>query len=131
MSGAVAVSEIIRNYAIVIAGFGGAGVAIWRAFAADRQSKAQLDQAVQGRLEHASAQFSEAISDLDHEKLHMRLSAILMLKGTVEAYPELSGAAVKILTAYLSGVTYSEADPPADVREILHLIIPAEPAEGA
>lgn len=130
---AVTASEIVRNYGIVVAGAVGIGVAIWRAIAADRQSLAQRDQAIQSRREHETELFAKAISDLDNRHLHMRLAAILMLKNTVEVFPELSGAAIKILTAYLGGVEYSDEDPPADVQEIIDSIVPKFPdgAQGA
>ena len=124
MGDPVEASEIIRNYAIVVAGFGGVAIAIWRAIAADRQSKAQKDQAIQARREHSTELFAKAVADLDHEALHMRLSAILVLKNTVDAYPELSDAAIKILTSYLMNAEYSDEDPPADVREIIELVVP-------
>ena len=124
MGDPVEASEIIRNYAIVVAGFGGVAIAIWRAIAADRQSKAQKDQAIQARREHSTELFAKAVADLDHEALHMMLSAILVLKNTVDAYPELSDAAIKILTSYLMNAEYSDEDPPADVREIIELVVP-------
>lgn len=127
---AVAVSEIARNYGIVAAGAVGVGLAWWRAVAADRQSLAQRDQAIQSRREHETELFAKAISDLDSSHLHMRMAAILMLKNTVEVFPELGDAAIKILTAYLNGVEYSDEDPPADVLEIIDLIVPTFP-EGA
>lgn len=60
----------------------------------------------------------------------MRLSAILMLKNTVDAYPELSDAAIKVLTSYLMSSEYSDNDPPADVREIIDLVVPRQVFEG-
>lgn len=130
MATAVEISEVIRNYAIVAAGSGGVGIAVWRAIAADRQSQAQKDQAAQARREHATGLFAKAISELDHADLHMRLSAILMLRNTVDAYPELSNAAIKVLTSYLMSSEYSDDDPPADVREIIDLVVPTELSEG-
>lgn len=127
---AVEFSEIIRNYAIVAAGVGGVVIAIWRAIAADRQSKAQKNQTEQSRREHATELFAKAVAELDHDELHMRLSAILMLRNTVEAYPELSQSGIKVLTSYLSGVDYSDDDPPADVREIIDLVVPTAPHDG-
>lgn len=60
----------------------------------------------------------------------MRLSAIVMLRNTVAAYPELSDATIKVLTSYLSSYEYSDDDPPADVREIIDLVVPKELLEG-
>jgi hypothetical protein len=76
---AIELSEVIRNYALVAAAIGGGAFAIWRAIAADRQSKAQRDQVSQARREHAAEMFANAVAKLDNEKLHIRLGAIYAL----------------------------------------------------
>ena len=87
---AVDLSEIIRNYALVAAAIGGALIALWRAIAADRQSKAQAVQFLQTRQEHAAKLFADAVERLGDERLHVRLGAILTLRELVDAYPDLS-----------------------------------------
>jgi hypothetical protein len=117
-------SEIIRNYAIVGGGLTGLAVAIWRAIAADRQSKAQSRQAEQGRREHVAAIFGRAVEQLDHENLHVRLGAIYTLREIVDAFPDLSRPTVDLLASYLASVNYADEDPPLDVQEVMKIVIP-------
>lgn len=124
----VELSEIVRNYALVAAGFGGGAIAIWRAMAADRQSRAQRDQVRQARREHVAEIFGSAVAKLDDEKLHVRLGAIYTLREIVDAYPDLSRPTVNLLTNYLAQVDYRDDEPPADVRAIMEIILP--PAAG-
>lgn len=124
MPTAVEWSEIIRNYAIVGGGLTGLGVAIWRAVSADRQSRAQLRQADQGRREHVAEIFGRAVEQLDHEKLHVRLGAIYTLREIVDVYPDLSRPTVDLLTSYLASVDYADEEPPLDVQEVMKVIIP-------
>jgi len=77
----VEVSEIVRNYALVAAAVGGGAIAIWRALTADRQSRAQRDQVRQSRREHVAEVFGNAVTNLDNEKLHVRLGAIYTFEG--------------------------------------------------
>jgi hypothetical protein len=120
----VELSEIARNYAIVAAGLAGFAVAIWRAIAADRQSRAQRDQVGQARREHATELFSRAVLSLDNEKLHIRLGAIYALREIMEAYPEQGRAVKDLLTQYLADMDYQDQEPPADVRAIVAILFP-------
>ena len=117
-------SEVVRNYGIVLAGAIGIAVAVWRAIAADRQSRAQRDQVAQSRREHVAELFGQAVAKLDDEKLHVRLGAIYTLREIVEAYPDLSRPTVDLLTSYLAQVNYHDEEPPADVRAIMAMILP-------
>jgi len=127
---AVAWSEVVRNYGIVGAGAIGIGVAVWRAIAADRQSRAQRDQVAQSRREHVAETFGQAIGKLDDAKLHVRLGAIYTLREIVEAYPEFSRPTIDLLTAYLKEVDYADDAPPADVRAIMDVILPRVATTG-
>ena len=120
-------SEIVRNYGIVLAGAIGIAVAVWRAMAADRQSRAQRDQVTQSRREHVADTFGQAVAKLDDEKLHVRLGAIYTLREIVEAYPDLSRPTVDLLQNYLRTVRYESEEPPADVRAIMSMILPRIP----
>lgn len=60
----------------------------------------------------------------------MRLGAILTMREIVEGYPELSRAAVDLLTAYLSQVEFEDEEPPADVQAIMALVIPRDTRGG-
>lgn len=124
MLDAVQISELLRNYALLAAAVGGLGIAIWRAIAADRQSRAQAQQVSQSRREHVAKIFSSSVELLDNDKLHVRLGAIFALREIVEAYPELSRATVDLLTSYLTTVDYGDEEPPADVAEIMSVVIP-------
>ena len=79
---------------------------------------------MQSRREHVAKIFSSSVELLDNEKLHVRLGAIFALREVVEAYPELSRPTVDLLTAYLTTVDYGDDDPPADVAEIMSVVIP-------
>jgi hypothetical protein len=117
-------SEIVRNYGIVLGGAIGIAVAVWRAIAADRQSRAQRDQVAQSRREHVAEMFGQAVAKLDDEKLHVRLGAIYALREIVEAYPDLSRPTIDLLSGYLADVNYEDEEPPADVRAIMAMILP-------
>lgn len=97
---------------------------VWRAIAADRQSRAQRDQVSQSRREHVAEIFGTAVANLDDEKLHMRLGAIYTLREVVDAYPDLSRPTIDLLTGYLASVDYQDEEPPADVRAIMAMILP-------
>lgn len=123
---AVEVSEVIRNYGLVLAGAVGIGIAVWRALAADRQSQAQIRQAKQGRREHVADIFGRAVQQLDHEKLHVRLGAIYTLREIVTAYPDLARPTIDLLAAYLAAARYEDEEPPVDVKEVINVLIRRE-----
>ncbi|MFO1209567.1 MAG: hypothetical protein U1E40_10140 [Amaricoccus sp.] len=121
----VELSEVVRNYALVAAGFGGGAIAIWRAIAADRQSRAQRDQVMQSRREHATELFSRAVGTLDSETLHIRLGAIYTLRDIMDVYSVEQGLAARdLLTQYLADMNYADGEPPADVRAIVAALLP-------
>ncbi len=120
----VELSEIVRNYALVVAAFGGGAVAIWRGIAADRQSRAQRDQVQQARREHVAEVFANAGAKLDDEKLLVRLGAIYALREIVDSYPDLKRPTVDLLSSYLAQVNYKDEEPPADVSAIMRIILP-------
>jgi len=119
----VELSEIARNYALLGVAVVGVIIAVWRAVAADRHSRAQKAQAAQARREHVSELFWDAVERLDNDKLHMRLGAIFALREIVEDYPDLARPTVDLLSAYLADMTY-DSEPPRDVQEIIAVIVP-------
>ena len=125
---AVVVSELVRNWALVFAAVGGLCIAIWRAFAADQQARAQRESVHQSRREHVATLFGQAVRQLDDDKLHVRLGAIFSLREIVEAFPELSRPTVDLLTAYLASVEYVGDEPPRDVAEIIAIVVPTADA---
>ena len=120
----VELSEIVRNWVLVLAAVAGVGIAVWRAFAADQQARAQRESVYQTRREHVATLFGEAVRQLDDDKLHVRLGAIFSLREIVEAFPELSRPTVDLLAAYLSSVEYAGDEPPRDVAEIIAIVVP-------
>jgi len=108
----------------VIGGVVGFAIAIWRAVAADRQARAQMLQAEQGRRAHVMEIFGGAIEGLDNDKMHIRLGAIYTMREIVDSYRDLSRPTVDLLTAYLAGVSYESDEPPQDVQEIMRIVIP-------
>lgn len=123
---AVEWSEIVRNWALVAAAAVGIGIASWRAVAASRQARAQLEQAEMGRREHVAEIFAKAVGQLDDAKLHVRLGAIYSLREVMRAYPELATPTRDLLTAYLRSIDYGDASPPLDVQEIMTIVIPVD-----
>jgi hypothetical protein len=117
-------SEVARNYGIVVGGVAGLAIAVWRAVAADRQSRAQSRQAEQARREHVTEIFGRAVEQLDADKLHVRLGAIFTLREIVDAYPDLSRPTVDLLSSYLATVNYADEAPPIDVQEVMSILVP-------
>jgi len=126
---AVEASEVARNWGIVAAGAAGIAIAVWRALAADRQSRAQREQVFQSHREHVATIFGEAVNRLSDDKLHVRLGAVFMLREITEAFPDLSRPTVDLLTSYLRTVGYGDEDPPADVQAIMEIIVPVQENE--
>jgi hypothetical protein len=126
---AVELSEVVRNYGIVLAGAIGIAVAIWRAIAADRQSRAQRDQVRQARREHVAEVFANAVANLNDERLLVRLGAIYTLREIVDGYPDLKRPTVDLLSSYLAQVNYDNEEPPADVSAIVEIILPPAAAQ--
>lgn len=120
----VELSEVIRNYAIVVGGAIGLALAIWRGIAADRQSKASRERAETARRTHVTEVLNEAIGHLGDKKLEIRLGAIYALRMITEDFPETLGWITELLSAYarerkpLPG----EKVLPVDVREIIDFL---------
>lgn len=101
MQDLVAWSEVIRNIGIVVGGAVGLGIAAWRGWAADRQARAQRDQAAIGRRQHVTELYSEAVGHLGHERLEVRLGAIYALHQIAIDFPEFAQPVFHVLDAYL------------------------------
>jgi hypothetical protein len=120
----VQLSEIVRNIGIVIGGGVGLTFAWMRVRAANRQSEAQVRQAELARREHVADLFNRAVGQLDDEKLRVRSGAIYTLREISQDFPDLTKAVLELLATYLrdSRMSYSDALPPPDVREIMRLV---------
>jgi hypothetical protein len=123
-------SEIVRNYGIIIGGAVGIYLAWKRATASTRQANASLQQAELARRDHVAELFNRAVGQLTAEKLEIRLGAIYILRQIASDFPDLSEPTLELLSTYLreNARDYGESDPPADVREIMktlkdHLVI--------
>ena len=56
--------------------------------------------------------FGNAVTNLDNEKLHVRLGAIYTLREIVQGIPELLRPTVDLLTSYLAQVDYQNEEHP-------------------
>ena len=118
-------SEIIRNYGIVAGGGIGLVLAWWRGVAHSRQAKAQQDQATIAQRTYTTGVFKDAVEQLGHEKLEVRLGAVFTLKRIAYDFPEFDGPVLELLTAYVrerAGEYAEEQTPGIDILEILKFI---------
>ena len=120
----VALSEIIRNLGIVLAGAIGLYLAWRRVSAATKQADAQIRQAELTRRDHVAELFNRAVGQLKDEKLEVRLGAIFTLRQVCRDFPDLSDPVVQLLTTYLreSSPDYGDQEPPVDVRAIMAIL---------
>ena len=72
----IELSEIVRNFGILIAAAVGIFIAWRRAIAANRQADAQFRQAELSRRDHVSELFNRAVGQLADRKLEIRLGAV-------------------------------------------------------
>lgn len=116
----VELSELLRNYAIVVGGFVGLGIALWRGIAADRQSKAASEQAIIGRRAHITEVFADAVGQLGDTRLEIRLGAIYALKRISYDFPDFADPVFELLSAYARDRASrdDEDEPGVDIQEI-------------
>ena len=120
------ITELIQNVGLIVVAMVGIGIAVWRAHALDRQSKAQQESVAHSRREHVATLFDQAVRQLDSDKMHVRLGAVFTLRETVEAFPELSRPTIDFLGAYLEMSKSSENDDgethARDIQEIMNIL---------
>jgi hypothetical protein len=118
------ISEIFRNYGLVIGGAIGLYLAWRRTSASTSQADASLKEAELARRDHVAELFNRAVGQLTDDKFEIRLGAIYMLRQITENFPDLSESTFELLTAYLreSAEDYGDSEPPADVREIMNIL---------
>ena len=120
----VELSEIVRNYAIVIGGAVGLLLAIWRGLAADRQSRAAREQAAIDRRGHITGVFKDAVGQLSDDRLEIRLGAIYALKQISRDFPDFAETVLGLLLVYArersKGLEGDEA--PVDLKEVISLV---------
>lgn len=116
-----ALSEIVRNFGLVLAALVGIYLAWRRVTAATVQADASLQQAELARRDHVAELFNRAVGQLGDSKLEVRLGAIYTLRQIASDFPDLSRPTYELLTTYLreSVREYGDSEPPIDVREIM------------
>lgn len=117
---AVDLSEIVRNYAIVVGGLIGIAVGTWRAWSANRQSKAMLSQADTAHRSHITEVFGNAVALLGDERLEVRLGAIYTLQRIAADFPDFAPTVLALLSAFVRerSQEQQEAGVPPDIQEI-------------
>jgi len=122
----IQISELIRNYGLIVAAGLGLILAWWRSRASNRQAIAALKQAEVAHRNHVVEMFNRAIDQLGSEKLEVRLGAIYTRKRISRdpQYVDYKIPILETLTAYVRERTRLEAnaEPPVDVREIMKFL---------
>ena len=131
----IQISELIRNYGLVVAAGIGLVLAWWRSRASNRQALAALQQAEVARRNHVVEMFNRAVDQLGSEKLEVRLGAIYTLKRISRdpQYADYKVPILETLAAYVRERTRGDggAEPAVDIREIMGFLSEAlsEPGE--
>jgi hypothetical protein len=124
-------SELIRNFGLIAAGAIGLWIAWLRVRAANRQAEAAIQQSAVAneqsklaRREHVAELFNQAVGQLSDKKLEIRLGAIYTLREVTADFPDLTKAAVDLLTVYVrtKPKRYAKGRMPPDIAEILKII---------
>lgn len=122
------ISEIARNFGLILAGLLALLIAWFRVRAANRQADAAIEQSEIARRTHVVEVFTEAVGLLqnDKDKLEVRLGAIFTLRQVAADFPSFRGHVIEVLTAYLRGrtqdISSAEADVPPDIRAITEML---------
>ena len=122
----VAVSEILRNLAIVGAAAIGLGLAWWRTAVLSRQAASGAAQAAVSRREHAADVFSRAVGQIGSDRLEVRMGAIVSLAALSRDFPERRQSVFDVLTAYARtrSEDFEAEDPDIDVSAIMKFLHP-------
>ena len=127
----IQVSEILRNFGLIIGGGIGIYLAWLRVTAANKQADAQRRQAEAtarqaelGRHKLVTDLFLQAVGQLSDEKLEVRLFGIYTLRQIVDDYPDYKRPVVELLSAYVreNPVKWADSEPPLDIREIFKIL---------
>ncbi|MCW5700637.1 MAG: hypothetical protein KIT00_12435 [Rhodospirillales bacterium] len=121
---ALELSEVVRNYAIVIGGIIGIGVGAWRASSANRQAKAALSQAATASRDHITDVFGRAVGHLGDDRLEVRLGAIQTLRRIASDFPDFAPSVFALLSAYVRERSreLEKGDVPVDIRDIMEFL---------
>lgn len=122
----IQISELIRNYGLIVAAALGVVLAWWRSRASNRQAVAALQQAEVAQRNHVVEMFNRAIDQLGSEKLEVRLGAIYTLKRISRdpQYVDYRVPILETLAAYVRERTRDDtkAEPSVDIREIMRFL---------
>jgi len=118
------ISEIVRNYGLIVGGAVGLWLAWQRATASTQQADATLKQADLARRAHVAELFNRAVAQLTHEKLEVRLGAIYTLRQIAHDFSDLAEPTFQLLATYLreSRIDYGDHEPPIEVQEIMNIM---------
>jgi hypothetical protein len=124
MSDWVAVSEIVRNLALAVAGFVGAYLAWLQLSPAILQARSATAQADLARRTHVIELFNRAAGQLRDPKLEVRRAAIYVLRGIAKDFPDFADPVFELMQAYLraADIDYGDQAQPVDIRAILDLL---------
>jgi hypothetical protein len=122
----IQVSELVRNYGLIVAAGIGVALAWWRSRASNRQAIAALQQAQVAQRNHVVEMFNRAVDQLGNDKLEVRLGAIYTLKR-ISGDPQYIDYKVPILETLAAYVRErsrddTNAEPPVDIREIMKFL---------
>ena len=120
----VELSEILRNFCLMLAGAIGLYIGWKRVKAANSQAEAQVRQADLTRRDHVAELFNRAIGQLTDDKLEVRLGAIYTLEQVCADFDDLAVPVLRLLTTYLreNRLDYGDVGPPVDVQEITRIL---------
>lgn len=122
----IRISELIRNYGLLVAAALGLVLAWWRTRASNQQALAALQQAEVAQRNHLVEMFNRAIDQLGSDKLEVRLGAIYTLKRITHdpPYIDYKVPILETLAAYLRERTRGEGGPnqPTDIQEIINFL---------
>ena len=118
------ISEIVRNFGLIVGGAMGILLVWRRVSAATRQADAALRQADLARRDHMAELLTRAVGQSTDQKLEIRLDAVYTLRQIARDFPDLAEPTLELLSTYLreSVGDHEHADPaPVDVREIMKI----------
>ena len=120
----IAISEIVRNLGLALAGFGGVILAWWKLAPERLQAGAAETQAELARRAHVTELFNRAAGQLGDERLEIRLAAIYVLREIGKDFPDLADPAFELLQAYLRErqARYGDMVPPVDIRTAMDTV---------
>ena len=122
----IQISELVRNFGLVVAAGVGVVLAWWRSRASNRQAIAALQQAGVAQRNHVVEMFNRAVDQLGSEKLEVRLGAIYTLKRISRdpQYVDYKVPILETLTAFVRERTREDtnAEPTVDIREIMSFL---------